>query len=76
MEIDFNEMGSKEREGKGSYIAVVHADGNGWANELNALPKNFSKPGDGNRAYINEIRKFSQDVNRATAEAVTKMKNG
>lgn len=73
MEINFNELGGKEREGKGSYIAVVHADGNGMGKRVEHIAKDFPLPGDGNRAYITAIRKFSQDMGRATAVAVQKM---
>ncbi|WP_375475004.1 hypothetical protein [uncultured Nostoc sp.] len=51
-------------EGKSSYVAVVHIDGNGMGDR-------FKKHGEGkeNRDYINAMREFSKSVDTAGVEA-------
>jgi len=50
-----------------SYIAVVHADGNGLGNFIQALTDNF--PADMNREYISYMRWFSQGVKEVAQRA-------
>jgi len=61
--IDFDDFGRSEDES--SYIAVVHADGNG-------MGKRFQKHGEGrtNREYITAMRELSHNVNQAGENAL------
>jgi hypothetical protein len=59
---DFDYLG--RALGEQSYIAVVHADGNGMGklfDRLNEAYRTWS--GDGNRAYITKLRDLSEQVN-------------
>ena len=62
----------RDFDGIGSYLAVVHADGNRMGKKLEAIAKNFSHPSQ-NREYIEAMRAFSGDVQAATITAVEKM---
>lgn len=54
-----------------SYIAVVHADGNGIGNILIDIGKQFvGEGGNQNRAYISALREFSDDVNASGMAAL------
>jgi hypothetical protein len=62
---DFNLFGER---GKASYIAVVHADGNGMGKRKEAIcqdPENQN-----NRRFIQTLRKFSEEVNQAGTQAI------
>ncbi len=63
---DFDDLGrSRDQQ---SYIAVVHIDGNG-------MGKRFEQAGakaKGNRAFINDVRDLSAQVNEDAMEALTK----
>ncbi len=62
---DFDDLGDK---GRFSYLAVIHADGNGMGarvQQIVADPKNQS-----NRNYIAAMRGFSGAVEQASAEAL------
>lgn len=60
---DFDNLGRSE--GEQSYIAIVHADGDGIGQRFREVGK--GKP---NREYIQSIRKFSQAVNNASQMAL------
>ncbi|MGG6269696.1 Cas10/Cmr2 second palm domain-containing protein [Leptolyngbya sp. AN03gr2] len=60
---DVDDMGRSEKES--SYIAVVHADGNGMGNRF----QNYGKD-KANRDYITEMRKLSQSINNAGLTAL------
>jgi hypothetical protein len=60
---DFNDFGTK---GESSYIAVIHADGNGMGKRFEALVK----LGLTNRKYIEAVRALSRSVNEAARQAL------
>lgn len=60
---DFDDLGRSEAEQ--SYVAVVHADGDGMGQRLRAVGK-----GEPNRDYIQKVRRFSEAVNRAAQQAL------
>lgn len=60
---DVDDMGRSSTES--SYIAVVHADGNGMGNRF----QNYGKD-ESNRGYIAEMRRLSQSINEAGLEAL------
>jgi Cas10/Cmr2, second palm domain len=62
--LDFDELGRSE--GEHSYIAVVHADGNGMGDRIQRIGK-MSK---NNRDYITRLRAFSQAVKEAAQSAL------
>jgi len=62
---DLDQLG--RHKGEESYIAVVHADGNGMGKRVEAIAARYNTP-EQNRDYINGIRGFS----RALEEAATK----
>ncbi len=64
---DFADLG--RIKGEESYIAVVHADGNGIGRRVEAIAKRYSLPNQ-NRDYINAIRQFSQGLEHAATEAL------
>jgi hypothetical protein len=65
----FEDLGRSE--GEISYIAVVHADGNGMGKVLERIQKRFTdQTGDANRAYIGAMRDFSDKANRAGITAL------
>lgn len=53
-------------EGEHSYVAVVHADGNGMGKRIRDIRKTTSD----DRGYITKIRRFSQELNEATQRAL------
>lgn len=67
---DFDELG-RER-GEQSFIAVVHADGNGFGQAIIEIGKRNSHD---NRAYINAVRKRSQAVAQASLQAMSEVLN-
>lgn len=52
---DFNQLGTR---GEASYIAVVHADGNGIGQRIEKIKDKFQSAAQ-NRDFIREIRRFS-----------------
>ena len=62
---DFEKLGGTKNEQ--SYIAVVHADGNGMGKLLQKIGTDNSKS---NRGYIQAVRKFSYDVADASLKAM------
>lgn len=59
---DFDHLGRSH--GEQSYIAVVHADGNGMGKLFNELNKAYSThSGDGNRTYMTKLWELSEQVN-------------
>lgn len=60
---DLDDLGRSR--GETSYIAVVHADGNG----MGKIISDFGKTSD-NRKYIGELRKFSEDVKKISTAAM------
>lgn len=60
---DFDDFGMK---GESSYIAVIHADGNGMGQRF----ENLAKAGLANREYIKAVRALSQSVNQAAQAAL------
>lgn len=67
---DFDVLG--RMKGEESYIAVVHADGNGMGKRVEAISGRYSTPTQ-NRDYIVAIRDFSDGVERAATEAMQKV---
>lgn len=64
---DFDDLG--RRKGEESYIAVVHADGNGIGKRVEEIAQRYHEPHQ-NRDYINAIRQFSQSLERAATKAL------
>jgi hypothetical protein len=64
---DFDHFGREA--GEISYIAVVHADGNSMGQRVEAIQAAHPSSGQ-NRAYINAMRGFSADVERASRQAL------
>ena len=60
----FEEMGQKE--GESNYIAVVHADGNGMGNRIQAVGQMASD----NRDYITKMRAFSRSIRQAAVKTL------
>jgi hypothetical protein len=58
--------------GEISYIAVVHADGNGMGKRIEALRQDFQDP-QKNRSYIQTMRDFSRAVEGAAKEALNEL---
>jgi hypothetical protein len=67
--LDFDDLGRSK--GEKSYLAVVHADGNGLGVLIRLVGEKHSTPAQ-NRDYINALRDFSQKVKRATKNAIQK----
>lgn len=63
--LDLDDLGRSE--GDTSYIAVIHADGNGLGLLIQGLQSKF--PADANYEYINYMRKFSENVKKVAREA-------
>lgn len=60
----FDQLGRSE--GDYSYLAVIHADGNGMGQILTDITEHFQdKGGADNRAYICKLRRFSKEVDDA-----------
>jgi Predicted hydrolase of the HD superfamily (permuted catalytic motifs) len=65
---DFDDLGRVK--GEDSYIAVVHADGNGIGRRVDAIARRYDTP-QRNREYIEAIRTFSQSLERAATQALS-----
>lgn len=63
---DFNLFGER---GKASYIAIVHADGNGMGRRKEALCDKYAQPED-NRKFIQVLRDFSEQIKEAGKQAL------
>lgn len=59
-------------KGEESYIAVVHADGNGMGKRVEAIAGRHNTPAQ-NRAYILAIRNFSRSLERAATQSLQKV---
>jgi hypothetical protein len=68
--LELDDLGRSE--GKSSFIAVVHADGNDMGLLIKGFKDNFASPQD-NRRYIEAMRQFSEDVKRAARTAQAEM---
>lgn len=71
--LDFDKLGRSF--GDQSFVAVVHADGDGMGNLIKGIGKKFKDKADGNyskpnREYINAMRDFSEAVNDAAKAAL------
>ncbi|MEZ4673353.1 MAG: hypothetical protein R2932_03815 [Caldilineaceae bacterium] len=64
---DFAEIGGSHEES--SYIAVVHADGNGMGERVQALQNSYSNAAQ-NGEYVKAMRAFSLSVQRAAHTAL------
>ena len=64
---DFDELGRSA--GEHSYIAIVHADGDGIGKRIQEIGKCYQKP-EQNREYITTLRQFSGAVERAAQSAL------
>lgn len=64
---DFDELG--RTSGEHSYIAVVHADGDGIGQRIMDVGKKY-RTTDKNRSYINAIRSFSRGVEEGAQAAL------
>lgn len=68
---DFEELGATK--GEQSYIAIVHADGNGMGDRIRALGDRFRSEANRNDdAYSAEMTSFSSEINEAALEALRK----
>lgn len=63
---DFDDMGREE--GEQSFIAVIHADGNGFGQAMIEIGRRSAHD---NRDYIEAVRKRSQAVGRAAMQALS-----
>jgi hypothetical protein len=60
--------------GEESYVAVVHADGNGMGNRIKKIAEDQEHAtAAGNRKYIEAMRTFSLDVEKAAGAAMRRM---
>lgn len=66
--LDFDELGGER--GKSSFIAVVHADGNGMGKRIQAYTEH-----DDNREMIRRMREFSEKLNQVGLEAMQAVRN-
>lgn len=64
----FEELGATHNES--SFIAVIHADGNGIGQRVKKISRERPDPGPGNREYIKAMRKFSREMSCAAGEAL------
>lgn len=55
--------------GDNSFIAVIHADGNGIGKRVLQLAEKFDTP-DKNRAYVDKMREFSKRMNDCAGKAL------
>jgi len=69
---DFDDFGREE--GEISYIAVIHADGNGMGSRIKELRSSFARPKE-NRRYIQAMRDFSRAVEEASKQALNEIKD-
>lgn len=65
---DFDHFGREA--GEISYIAIVHADGNGMGNRVEDLRSRFARPEE-NRRYIQAMRDFSEAIETASKQALS-----
>jgi hypothetical protein len=65
--LDMDDLG--RIEGEESYVAVVHADGNGMGDHIKRLAGQFPTPIH-NRAYVKTMRDFSRSVEEAALSAL------
>ncbi len=65
---DFNLFGER---GQASYIAVVHADGNGVGKRKEALCEKYAETED-NRMFIQALHDFSEQIKQAGTDALQK----
>ncbi len=69
---DLDHLGRSREEA--SYVAIVHADGNGVGARVEAIAHEYAGvSGDGNRAYIDRMRTFSYAVRAAGEDALRAM---
>ena len=66
--LDFDDLG--RTKGESSYIAVIHADGNRMGQHVQKIADKYPDPGAGNRDYIEAIRKFSENIEVASRNAL------
>lgn len=59
-------------EGKNSFMAVVHIDGNDMGVLIRNLQNNFPSP-QHNREYVKQMREFSEKIKRASRSALKDM---
>lgn len=67
---DFDDLGASKSEK--SFLAVIHADGNGMGKrveKIRDIPQH-AVPGNGNRLYINALRDFSASIETAAQNAL------
>jgi hypothetical protein len=69
---DFDDFGREV--GEISYIAVIHADGNGMGSRIKGLRGSFARPKK-NRQYIQAMRDFSRAVEEASKQALNEVKD-
>lgn len=58
--------------GESSYIAIVHADGNGMGERIKKIANEHNTPSN-NRAYIRAIHAFSESIRSASEEAMNSL---
>ncbi|NJN98269.1 MAG: hypothetical protein HC875_31375 [Anaerolineales bacterium] len=63
---DFNQIGTSH---EASYIAVIHADGNGVSQRIDAIAKAYPTCAD-NRAFIEAMRSFSEALKKIAANSM------
>jgi hypothetical protein len=63
---DFNQIGTSH---EASYIAVIHADGNGVSQRIDAIAKAYPTSAD-NRAFIVALRSFSELLKKIAANSM------
>lgn len=68
--MDFDDFGRTEDES--SYIAVIHADGNGMGQRIQDILDHVSDSSEGNRQCIEQLRAFSLSVQQAAIKAAQK----
>lgn len=64
---DFEDLGATRDEY--SYIAIVHADGNGMSQRIREIGNDY-QTAEGNRAYVQALRSFSHNVQQAAMQAL------
>lgn len=69
---DFDHLG--RTKGDSSYLAVVHIDGNGMGKKIRKIAQDYDQPNQ-NRQYIQQMRKFSSDIQQATQTAWEALEN-
>lgn len=65
---DFNEFGTKNES---SYIAIIHTDGNSIGKRIKKIADKYKNLNENsNRNYINDIRAFSDSIEKTAIEAL------